>query len=208
MPPSRAVKGGGLLLGKRDNRVGFMDVTVIAIMAALVYLYVRNHYVEVKLVRSKVDDRTYLVRNLPGDQAAADLLATLSHELCRVIRHAKAKYPKKKSIQRLYENFDPENVSEGGTESGYTSYSVNKGEKLVMCIRQKDDSFVDTNVLLYVAIHELAHLMTKGMGHTDTFWDNFKFLLREAMDIGVYKKVDYARHPQKYCGITISSSVV
>ena len=76
MPSSRAVKGGGLLVGKQDNRVSFMDVTVIAIMAALVYLYVRNHYVEVKLVRSKVDDRTYLVRNLPSDQAAADLLAT------------------------------------------------------------------------------------------------------------------------------------
>lgn len=205
----RRTAGGGLLVGKNvDNRPGLMDVTVLAIMATLVYLYVRNHYTEVKLVRSKVDDRTYLVRNLPDHQAAADLLATLSHELCRVIRHAKAKYPKKKSIQRLYENFDPENVSEGGTESGYTSYSVNKGEKLVMCVRHKDDGFVDTNVLLYVAIHELAHLMTKGMGHTDTFWDNFKFLLREAIAIGVYKKVDYARHPQKYCGITISSSVV
>jgi len=46
-PRTAAVRGGGLLVGKNDNRLSFMDVMVIAIMAALVYMYVRNHYTEV-----------------------------------------------------------------------------------------------------------------------------------------------------------------
>lgn len=201
--------GGGTVSRKGGVEFTFLHLFVLCIMAVILYSYVRNQYAEVDLVRSKVDGRNYLVRRLPDRQQAADLLATLSRELCRVIRHTKAKYPKHKGIARLYKNYDPENVSEGGTETGYTSYSVNKGEKIVMCIRQKgNDEFVGTNVLLYVAIHELAHLMTKGMGHTEKYWDNFRFLLKEAVEIGVYKKVDYTRHPKKYCGITISSSVI
>jgi WLM domain len=62
-------------------------------------------------------------------------------------------------------------------ENGYTSYSVNKGEKIVMCVRQKDNSLVPKNVVMYVGIHELSHIMTSDIGHTPEFWDNFKFLL-------------------------------
>lgn len=199
------MKGGS---DASNGRIKVMDLLFIALMVIIIYLYIRNHYVEVDFVTSTVDGRSYLVRNLPDRQKAANVLAKMSRALCRLVRHLRAKYPKKRSVRRLYENFDPENVSEGGMESGYTSYSVNKGEKLVICVRQKDNTFVDTNVLLYVAIHELAHLMTKGMGHTGVFWDNFRFLLREAIEIGVYTKVDYGRQPKRYCGITISSSVV
>jgi hypothetical protein len=86
---------------------------------------------------------------------------------------------------------------------------VNKGEKIVMCIRQaKDNAFVDLNVLMYVALHELAHLMTEEIGHPKSFWDNFKRLATEAVDIGVYKRDDFKAKPQSYCGITISSSII
>jgi hypothetical protein len=57
-------------------------------------------------------------------------------------------------------------------------------------------------------VHELAHIMTTEIGHTPLFWSNFRFLLREAVDIGLYKKVDYFKEPSDYCGIKINSSVI
>ena len=80
----------------------------------------------------------------------------------------------------------------------------------MLCLRQKDEekSFVEKNVLLYVAIHELAHLMTDEIGHTPKFWTNFRFLLTEAVDIGIYVKVDYSKKPADFCGIKVSSSVI
>jgi hypothetical protein len=45
----------------------------------------------------------------------------------------------------------------------------------------KAGTFVDKNVCLYVAIHELGHVMTAELGHTDTFWSNNKRLLKEAI---------------------------
>ena len=34
----------------------------------------------------------------------------------------------------------------------------------------------------FVALHELSHVMTVSVGHTQEFWENFKFLLKEAVD--------------------------
>jgi hypothetical protein len=189
---------------------GFFNVFIVFIMTMILLMYLYQNTSEVHLVRSGVDGRFYLVRKLPDSQEAADMLALLNAKLVKLVQHVRAKYPKDADMLRLYNNFDPDNVSEGGVEHGYTSYSVDKGEKIVMCVRQKDaqNSFVDTNVLVYVAVHELAHLMTKDIGHSDTFWGNFKRLLREAMDAGIYKRVDYAKAPKEYCGIQIKSSII
>ncbi len=47
------------------------------------------------------------------------------------------------------------------------------------CLRSKDGfRLVDDNTILFVAIHELGHVMTKEQGHVPPFWDNMKFLLK------------------------------
>ena len=61
---------------------------------------------------------------------------------------------------------------------------------------------------MYVTIHELGHLGTKEIGHPSSFWDFFKFLLEEAITIGIYTKEDYASFPQRYCGIVIDSTIL
>ena len=58
------------------------------------------------------------------------------------------------------------------------------------------------------AVHELAHVYTTQVGHTKLFWDNFRFLLGEAVAAGVYKRVDYQKHPVEYCGVDIRSSIL
>jgi hypothetical protein len=171
-------------------------------------MYIRRYYSEVEYMTSKVDGRDYLVRKMPDSQEAADRLARLNSRLLTLVRHMAAKYGDNRDVLRLQQRFSPDAVSEGGMENGYTSYSINKGERIVMCIRQTDGSFVDDNVVLYVAIHELAHIMTIEVGHTDTFWSNFRFLLNEAVEIGLYQKVDFQHKPSDYCGIKINSSVI
>ena len=44
---------------------------------------------------------------------------------------------------------------------------------------------------MFVAIHELAHVMTKSVGHTEEFWTNMKFLLKIAIKEGIYKKQNF-----------------
>jgi len=62
------------------------------------------------------------------------------------------------------------------------------------------------NTLIFVAIHELAHIMTKSIGHKQDFWKNFKFLLENAKEAKIYIPVDYKSKPQSYCGMTITDN--
>ncbi|KAG1680152.1 hypothetical protein FOA52_000265 [Chlamydomonas sp. UWO 241] len=188
--------------------MGFVEIFVVLVMMVMLAVYLRQHYGEVEYVRSASDNREYLVQNMENKSEAADRLAAATDSMRRLTIHMVAKFPDNPDAQRLYKNYDPDAVSEGSADSGYTSYSVNKGEKIILCIRQKDRTFVDHNTLLYVAIHELGHLMTDEIGHTDKFWSNFRFLLQEAIDIKLYEPADYNAVPQDYCGIKINSSIV
>ena len=59
---------------------------------------------------------------------------------------------------------------------------------------------------MFVALHELSHIMTKSIGHTKEFWDNFKFLLQQAINTKVYKYQDFRKKPVKYCGTEITDT--
>ena len=163
---------------------------------------------EVSYVKSDIDNKEYLVRNRENKQQAADLLAKVRLKLEKIISSMKQKYPNDKSVLRMSKKFNADNISESGKSSQYTSYSVNKGEKIVFCIRQKDEdeSLVEENTITFVSIHELAHIMTKSIGHTEEFWNNFRRLLKEAIELGLYQKEDYQSNPKEYCGIKVTDS--
>lgn len=159
-------------------------------------------------VESMVDGNKYQVQSLPDKQAAADLIANIRINLEKVVKHLEKSAPKDPRTERLLMNFHSDRIVEGPNDTKYTSYSINKGEKMVLCLRAKkdDDKLMDTNTMTFVALHELAHIATSSVGHTEEFWDNFRWILDEAINIGVYTKQDFVDKPVPYCGITITSS--
>jgi len=181
---------------------------IIIAFCLLGYTHYEHLTNEVIYVKSEVDDNEYLVRNLEDKQKAANMLAKLRNKLEKLCKTMEKKYPDDKDVARMNKRFNPDNITETGKNNQYTSYSVNKGEKVVFCIRQKDDSesIVDENLLTFVAIHELSHIMTVSVGHTKEFWDNFKKLLKEAVELKIYTKENYSDNPKEYCGIKVSDS--
>jgi hypothetical protein len=93
-----------------------------------------------------------------------------------------------------------------------TSYSENKGQKIVVCLRDKKNPpkypLIDENTIMFVMLHEMAHLMTETIGHTQEFWANFKRILQDAVQVGIYTPVNYAQRPTPYCGMTITDSPI
>ena len=59
---------------------------------------------------------------------------------------------------------------------------------------------------MFVVLHELAHIATESIGHTPEFWANFKWILEESINIGIYAKKDYSKDAVEYCGMTISTT--
>jgi hypothetical protein len=160
--------------------------------------------------RSTIDGREYRVRDLPDKQHAADLLAKLRMKLSKLMDFLVQSYPTKPQVLRLEQNFkaDPDRFLESTPDAEHTSYSVNKGESVHFCLRQKDSSeqLVDDNIMMFVAIHEMSHMITKSIGHEPEFWNNFGWLLREAESQKLYKPTDFKSHPVMYCGVTITDS--
>ncbi len=162
---------------------------------------------EIIYVKSNVDQRRYLVQNLPQQQEAADMLAKLRRKLINFTKDIYEKYPTPE-VRRLKQRYKPDNLTESTSDSQYTSYNINKGEKIVFCIRERDstNNLVNENTIFFVALHELAHIMTYSIGHKKEFWDNFKFLLKFAIDNKYYYYEPYHKVPKKYCGTMITDT--
>lgn len=185
----------------------FVPMFIIVFLSLCSYMYVEGLNNEVTYVKSSIDNKEYLVRNVDDKQKAADLLSQMSININKLLDYLKEKY-ESEPVKRLLNKYDPTNITESSSSSKYTSYSVNKGEKIVLCIRSRDENakLIDLNTLMFVSLHELAHIMTISIGHTDEFWTNFKFLLTKSIELNIYKEIDYSKYPQKYCGITITDS--
>jgi predicted metal-dependent hydrolase len=162
--------------------------------------------------RSSVDGREYRVRDLPDKKEAANLLANLRLNLGKLMDELLQSYPSKPQVQRLSQNFraNPERFLESTPEAEHTSYSINKGESVHFCLRQRDgtENLVPLDVMMFVAIHEMSHMITKSIGHDPEFWNNFGWLLKEAEQRKLYKPMDFKNHPVAYCGVSITDSPV
>jgi len=160
-------------------------------------------------VKSSVDNKEYLVRDMPDKQEAANLIAKVRLRLKNLQMHLESKFPDKPQVKQLIQNFeaDPSRFYESTPDADLTSYSVNKGESVHLCLRQREnnnESLVAEDVMMFVAIHEMAHMITKTIGHGPDFWNNFGWLLKEAEGSGLYKAQDFKAHPVKYCGMSIT----
>jgi hypothetical protein len=189
-----------------------MDISaeglIVLIIAILGTYYIYNYYLNEGLikVKSTVDNTEYTVQIRDDANEAADLIATIKNKLNTLLEHLEKTYGNGDNrVAMLKENYKPDRLSEGVDTPGYTSYSVNKGEQIVLCLRNKD-KLMDINTMTFVALHEFAHLATESIGHTEEFWENFKWILEESINIGIYTRQDFKNKNVDYCGIKITSS--
>ncbi len=162
-------------------------------------------------VQSKVDGKTYQVRDMPDKQQAADLIANVRLKLNRLYNIVKEKFPNKPQVRQWVQNFTPDasRFIESTPDAEHTSYSVNKGEKVHLCLRQRqgsNESLIDENVMVFVSLHEMAHVITPSVGHGPDFWNNFGWLLKQAEAAGIYQFQDFKSKPVAYCGLEITDS--
>lgn len=65
------------------------------------------------------------------------------------------------------------------------SYTINK-EVIYLCIYDENGKPYPMNMLIYVALHEVAHVLCDEVGHTQKFHNIFEDLLKKATEMGIY----------------------
>jgi len=188
--------------------MNFTYIIIGLVLIATILLTYQNYNKDISYIKSRIDGRKYLVYNLEHKQVAADILALTRKRLVEFCENMKLKYRNDPRISRMISKFNPDNIVETEPGSKYTSYSINKGEKMVLCLRSRDGQqrLVKENVIMFVALHEMAHIMTLSVGHTKEFWDNFEFILKEATALGLYQHINFNSDNYDYCGIKITDT--
>lgn len=180
---------------------------IVLILLVLYYFYLKYNKKTENLVVSVIDGNEYEVKKKYKDHnTASDILAILNQKNKKLLSHLKEKYKNsnKLDVDYLYENYNGDNLSENIPREGEnTSYVLNKGDAIKLCLRDKSGKFHDINTLTFVNLHELSHLLDKEYGHKKGFWKGFQTVLDEAVDIGIYKPVNYKKKPVDYCGMQI-----
>lgn len=191
------------------------EYILIFVVIIVIYLGIFYNYGKLSYVESYYDGKEYLVQNTSHKQESAILLSQVTERLFYLRNYLIENidnYPDYlEYINLLSKNFTKQRtqIYEGDGENNLTSYSVNKGEELVFCLRSKErNKLHDINLLMYVAIHEMAHMACPEIGHGLLFKKIFRFLAEEAIKLNLYMKEDYSENPVEYCGMKLTSTIL
>lgn len=190
-------------------------ISFITLICILIIIFIKIGKKEVKYVKSDLDGERYIVRDLKDKQKAANMLAKIKKNIMSLVNHLNSKkyteYEEfREYIDQLNDKIQYVEISESSEDSVYTSYSVNKGEQIVFCLRSKKNKNLlhSLNLVMYVAIHEISHVACPEYGHTDLFKKIFAFFTHVAIKQGIYKKIYFKEDPIEYCGLMISESII
>jgi beta-galactosidase beta subunit len=168
-------------------------------------------------IKSNIDNNFYLVRDNIDKQRAANILAKMRQNVIKLsdylynnIENSSNK-EYKEYIIRLHDRINDIVIVESTQDSIYTSFSVNKGEQIVFCLRSKKDinNLHDINLMMYVILHEISHVACPIYdNHGPLFKKIFAFITSNAINIGIYNKINFDQNNEEYCGLMITNSIV
>jgi predicted metal-dependent hydrolase len=193
-----------------------LNISIVFIIFVAILIFFKLSNSNVVYVRSQLDNRKYLVRDEKDKQRAANMLSKLWINMNKLKNHLienKNKFPDyDQYIDQLERHMRHSKISESDGNTVYTSYTVNKGEEIVFCIRSRSlrrpNTIHNENLLMYVAIHELAHVACPERGHTPLFKKIFGFFIQESISIEIYTYEDYGRKPVEYCGMEVTDNII
>lgn len=202
-------------------------ILLLTILLLVFIIYYNVGQLDMTYVRSDIDNEYYMVRKLKDKHQAANILARLKSNIYTIVKYMNGKITDPTTAQlEKYQEFRPyiiqltEKINgviirESSSNTVYTSYTINKGEQIIFCIRSKAISNIlnssnihDINLLMYVVLHEISHVACPEYDHTPLFKKIFRFICGEAIDMGIYTKINFATQPKEYCGMIINDTII
>ena len=184
-----------------------ITILFLTILGVLGSVSVYNKNKNVAVLKSSNDNRKYRLLDLPGKEKCMEILVQLNKNVIQLLSYVKDE--DREGIKDLLDNYKPDSLSENLEKKSLQAYSINKGEEICLCLREPEDELKiidDINTLMFVLVHELGHLMTDDIGHTNKFWNNMAYLLKKASEINLYNPINYRISPVMYCGVKIDDT--
>lgn len=190
-------------------------IIVVGCIAFYKYVYDGTEY-----VKSSIDNKYYKVRSGPNKELNANLLALLNIKLTTIVKSLDdPKYSSNANVRRLIENWNKGiTIKEIGKMESDAAYVINK-QYMSFCLPEDTSKTIENiNLMTYVGIHELAHVMSVETGHGNEFVNNFSFLLNYSKTLEyldpvtntlkpVYIALNKLNTADNYCGVPLINSI-
>ena len=167
-----------------------MYYLILILFLVYVYSYVAKDKYKLYKVQSTIDKKMYLVEksnNEIYDIEKANILANTKLKIDILIKSLSISDERRILMENKSLNLQERD------NNNHIGYTINKGDSIGLCI---DD---DENTLFFVVLHELSHVITKTYGHDEKFWNNFKFLIQQAVKLNIYDYKNYNKKSANYC---------
>lgn len=190
----------------------FITLIIIVIIIIILYFIISKiiFYNKSEYLKSNIYDKYYLIKDTKNKYNKVDLIDKLFKSIDILLENLKnSDYEFKDiNIDDIQKKIKESEILENITNSD-TSYTINKGEQIVLCLADRQtDNLYSYNVLMYVLIHELAHILNVSYGHDENFKKIFKYILQKASDLNLYKYEDYKNYPINYCGLELNTNIL
>ena len=207
--------------------VNFKKIILIILIILICVLFYHYFYDGTTYIKSNLDGKYYKVRSEENNQHKADLLSIIYIKLNLIVNTLRndTTYKNTVPVKRLVSNWDKGiSIKEIGKMESDAAYVINK-KHMSFCLQNKPNkndnkikTFEDINLMTYVGIHELAHIMSDEIGHGSEFISNFEFLLDYSKqltyfdkllnkNIPVYIQLDKLNTADNYCGVPLINSI-
>lgn len=189
-------------------------LSIFLLCSVLIFIYLFAN--QITYITNMTNQNNYMVRDLPDKLFAASNLDSIKGQLISLNQSVLKDIKQQLTSQfyfpfckTIYQRLPDCIFSESTPRSSYTSYTLNKGEEMVVCLRSKYNNQIhNMNELMYVTIHEIAHIGCPERNHTPLFHKINKFLLQHAIEKGYYTYVNYKRDPCEYCGMNLNNTII
>jgi len=197
-----------LLTMPKIPKIYFIFIATLIFCSIIIFLSIEGF--SLVNVESALNNIVYKVQDRHDKNDAAIFMSKIKKSIDTINTLLYTKYPKDERVQRMKKRLKKTKLQETINKPDESSYTINKGQLMSFCLRHKNNKkkemnqFHEENVLIFVIIHELAHVMSVSEGHGKEFMDNFRFILRESVNAGIYNPVDYSKIPMNYCGVEVT----
>jgi hypothetical protein len=174
-------------------------VFILSAIAFIFYFILRDNLVKT----TGSNNKTYYTRKNQADIAVEELVK-IDDFLLRLNKLLVEEHPDHILIQKKLKK--PITLKELPDNSKHIAYTINKNN-MYICLRDNSGEFENQyNRVYFVVMHELAHIITKSVGHTEEYWDNYRLVLKTAIDNGLYEYKNYYEEPVEFCNKKINST--
>ena len=104
-------------------------LTIILVLGYLIFGQTKLEYTKAS------DEQFHLVRDMPNKEQAAEMLAEIKKRLELLINYCVTNYSNDENVRLMKDRFKPQNIQETDISDSGTSYTIDKGKELHLCLR-------------------------------------------------------------------------